>query len=100
MFTKTLHRSHPLHNLMPIAFCKKTRAKDIFLEYAIMLRMTTKEREQKLEALVEQKILEVLGDPDSGLELKKSFVAELQKRMKKKQKFIPMSAVAKKYGLR
>jgi len=62
--------------------------------------MTTTERNKKLENLVEQKILEFLGDPDSGLELKKSFVLELKKRMSKKQKYTPMSVVAKKYGLR
>ena len=62
--------------------------------------MTTKGREKKLGALVEQKILEFFGDPDAGLELKKGFVAELQRRMKKKQKFISMSAVARRYGVR
>lgn len=62
--------------------------------------MTTAERNKKLENLVEQKILEFLGDPDSGLELKKSFVAELRKRMSKSQKLTSHAAVLKKYGLR
>lgn len=62
--------------------------------------MTAAERNKKLENLVEQKIFEFLGDPDSGLELKKSFVVELRKRMRKNQKFTPLSVVAKKYGLR
>ena len=61
--------------------------------------MTTKDR-QNIENIVEQKILEFFGDPDSGLELKKSFVTELRKRMKKKQKLTPLSAVVRKYGLR
>ena len=59
--------------------------------------MTTKDR-QNIENIVEQKILEFFGDSDSGLELKESFVAELRRRMKKKQKLTAMSAVAKKYG--
>jgi len=61
--------------------------------------MTLKER-QDLEFLIEQKIEEYLGDPDAGLKLRPEFVAELRRRMKKKQKFTPMSVVAKKYGLR
>ena len=67
---------------------------------AIMLRMTTAQRDKKLENLIERKILEFLGDPDSGLELKKSFVTELRKRLKKKQKLTPLSEVVRKYGLR
>ena len=62
--------------------------------------MTTAERNKKLENLVEQKILEFFGDPDAGLELKKSFVVELQKRLNKKQKLTPNSVVARKYGVR
>lgn len=62
--------------------------------------MTTAERNKQLGNLIEQKILEFFGDPDAGLELKKSFVLKLQKRMKEKQKFTPLSAVMKKYGIR
>ena len=62
--------------------------------------MTTAERDKKLGHLVEQKILEFFGDPDSGLQLKKSFELELRKRLKKKQKLVPNSEVAKKYGIR
>ncbi len=61
--------------------------------------MTARERKE-LENIVEQKMLEFFGDPDSGLELKKSFVTELQNRINKKQRLVPMSVVAKKYGLR
>ncbi|OGG58286.1 hypothetical protein A3C86_03550 [Candidatus Kaiserbacteria bacterium RIFCSPHIGHO2_02_FULL_49_16] len=61
--------------------------------------MTTAERDKKLENLIEQKIFEFLGDPDSGLELKKSFAMKLRKRLKERQKLTPLSAVAKKYGL-
>lgn len=34
----------------------------------------------ELEYLIEQKILEVLGDPDSGLELREEFKQELKGR--------------------
>lgn len=62
--------------------------------------MTTAQRNKELGNLIEQKILEFFGDPDEGLELKKSFITELKKRMKSKQKTIPLSMVMKKYGLR
>jgi len=62
--------------------------------------MTTAEKNKKLGNLVEQKILEFLGDPDAGLELKKSFVTELRKRTAKKQKLISHAQVLRKYGLR
>ena len=62
--------------------------------------MTTVQLNKKLGNLIEQKILEFLGDPDSTLELRPSFVRELRKRMTKKQKFTSLSVVAKKYGLR
>jgi hypothetical protein len=61
--------------------------------------MTTTERKE-LENIVEQKILEFFSDPDFGLKLKRGVVSELKKRIKKKQNLVPMSAVAKKYGLR
>ncbi|OGG48278.1 hypothetical protein A2761_03040 [Candidatus Kaiserbacteria bacterium RIFCSPHIGHO2_01_FULL_51_33] len=62
--------------------------------------MTIAERDKKLEHLIEQKILEFFGDPDAGLELKKSFATELRKRLKKKQKLTPLSEIVRKYGLR
>jgi len=62
--------------------------------------MTTAEKNKRLGNLVEQKILEFLGDPDAGLELKKSFVTELRKRTAKKQKLISHAQVLRKYGLR
>ena len=35
-----------------------------------------------LEHLIEQKVLELLGDPDAGLELKPEFKEELNRRLK------------------
>lgn len=62
--------------------------------------MTIVERDRKLGNLVEQKILEFFGDPDAGLELKKSFETELRRRLKKSQKLISHADVLKKYGFR
>ena len=63
--------------------------------------MTTREREKKLGDLVEQKTLEFLGDPDSGLELKKGVLARIRKNMQQKNRKLTSHAdVLKKYGLR
>ena len=35
---------------------------------------------EDLELLIEQKVLEILGDPDSGLELKEEFKTQLRER--------------------
>lgn len=37
--------------------------------------------EEELELLVEQKILEILGDPDYGLELREGFKERLKERL-------------------
>ena len=37
----------------------------------------------EIEQLVEQKMLEIIGDPDSGLHLKKKFRTQLEQRLKK-----------------
>lgn len=62
--------------------------------------MTTAQLDKKIGNIIEQKLLEFFGDPDAGLELKKSFVTELKKSMKKRGKTVPLSAVMKKYGVR
>ncbi len=61
--------------------------------------MTANERKD-LENLVEHKILEFLGDPDAGADLKATFAAALRKRLNKKQKLMPLSELAEKYGAR
>jgi len=38
---------------------------------------------QNLEQFIEHKVLEIIGDPDSGLQLKKEFKTKLQERLKK-----------------
>lgn len=55
--------------------------------------------DKKLENLIEQKILEFFGDPDIGLELKKSFLAKLRKSARQKSRLLISHAdVLKKYG--
>ena len=51
-----------------------------------------------LEYLIEEKILEVLGDPDSGLELRAEFKQELEKRLKNPSGRIPHEEVTRKFG--
>ena len=69
------------------------------VKHVILVLMTTAER-KRLGELVEQKILEFFGDPDAGLELKKSFLNKLRANMRKNQKLTPHADVLKKYGLR
>ncbi|MDP1689984.1 MAG: hypothetical protein Q8L52_02160 [bacterium] len=61
--------------------------------------MITAQLNKQIGAIVEQKLLEFLGDPDEGLQLKRSFIINLQKRLKEKHKTVPLSMVMKKYGL-
>jgi hypothetical protein len=51
-----------------------------------------------IEQLIEQKLLEILGDPDSGLHLKKEFKTKLEQRLKKPSKRIPHEEVLKKFA--
>jgi hypothetical protein len=52
----------------------------------------------ELEYLIEQKILEVLGDPDSGLELKEEFRQELKRRLESHSSRIPHHEVVSRIG--
>ncbi|MFW6105442.1 MAG: hypothetical protein ACOC7P_02545 [Chloroflexota bacterium] len=52
----------------------------------------------ELEYLIEQKILEVLGDPDSGLELKEEFKQELKRRLQNPSRGIPHREVVDRIG--
>lgn len=51
-----------------------------------------------LENLIEQKILEILGDPDASLYLKGEFKQELKERIAKRVKRIPHKEVMKRFG--
>ena len=52
----------------------------------------------ELEGLIEQKILQVLGDPDSGLELKEEFKQELKRRLENPSRTISHDEVVKRIG--
>jgi hypothetical protein len=52
---------------------------------------------QDLEQLIEHKVLEIIGDPDSGLQLKKSFKVKLEERLKKHSKRTSHKEVLKKF---
>jgi len=49
-----------------------------------------------LEYLIEEKIVELLGDPDSGLELTDEFRKKLRERLEETSKRIPHEEVLRK----
>ena len=51
-----------------------------------------------LNNLIEQKILEILGDPDYGLELREDFKKEISKRLRGKSRKITHEEVVEKFG--
>lgn len=51
---------------------------------------------EDLEQLIENKFIEIIGDPDSGLQLKKEFKTKLEKRFKKPAKRLSHQEVLKK----
>jgi len=53
---------------------------------------------EDLENLIEQKILEILGDPDTDLNLRKDFKEELKARLEKRLKLTPHQEVMKRFG--
>lgn len=52
---------------------------------------------EELEQLIEQKILEILGDPDAGLELNEEFKRELKDRLEKQSKRISHQEVLSRF---
>jgi hypothetical protein len=53
---------------------------------------------EDLNNLIEQKILEILGDPDYGLELREDFKREIVRRLRQKSKRVSHEEVIKKFG--
>ena len=51
-----------------------------------------------LEHLIEQKVMEFLGDPDSGLDLRKEFKEELDRRLKIPGLRVSRQEVEKRFG--
>jgi hypothetical protein len=65
-------------------------------------KMTKKELEEIIESSVERKLLELLGDPDEGLELKRSMRARLLRQRKAVaagERGTPLEVVARRLGL-
>ncbi|MEO0127237.1 MAG: hypothetical protein ABIL44_05760 [candidate division WOR-3 bacterium] len=53
---------------------------------------------EKLNQMIEQKIFEILGDPDYGLELRDDFKAEIIRRLKRRKKHLSHREVVKRFG--
>ena len=53
---------------------------------------------EDLEHLIEQKILEILGDPDSELELREDFKSQLKRRLERPPRRISHEEVAARFG--
>lgn len=53
---------------------------------------------EDIEHLIENKVLEMLGDPDSGLQLKKEFKAKLEQRLKKPSRRIPHEEAMRRFA--
>ena len=51
-----------------------------------------------LEFLIEQKVLELLGDPDAGLELREEFKEELERRLRGPDRKLSHEEVLKRFG--
>ncbi|MBN1903366.1 hypothetical protein JW926_18755 [Candidatus Sumerlaeota bacterium] len=69
---------------------------------AIVSQMTKEELKEMIEAIIENKFIEILGDPDEGLPLRKS----AQERLRRQKKAVeegergePFENVAQRLGL-
>ncbi|MBL6992209.1 MAG: hypothetical protein ISR65_20660 [Bacteriovoracaceae bacterium] len=51
-----------------------------------------------LEELIEQKLLEIVGDPDSELRLEKGFKEKLERRLRNVPRKVSHDEVLKKFG--
>ena len=68
-----------------------------------MVLKLDKETMDQLVALiderVQQKLEELLGDPDEGLEVKEEIIEKLNAQRVSRKKRIPMAEIAKEYGV-
>ena len=53
---------------------------------------------EDLNQIIEEKVVELLGDPDSGLALKEEFKAELERRLKNPSKKISHAEALKRFA--
>ncbi|GAB4415111.1 MAG: hypothetical protein OHK0032_11270 [Thermodesulfovibrionales bacterium] len=51
---------------------------------------------EDLEQLIENKLLEILGDPDSGLQLREDFKMKIEQRLKKPSKRVSHEEVLRR----
>ncbi len=51
-----------------------------------------------LGELIEQKLIEIIGDPDSGLHMEKGFKEKLERRLRSVSKKVSHDEVLKKFG--
>lgn len=51
-----------------------------------------------IDEAVQDKVEEILGDPDQGLELREEVIQRLKAQRKAKKPKIPMEEIAKKHG--
>ena len=51
---------------------------------------------EDLEQLIENKLLEILGDPDSGLQLREDFKTKIEQRLKKPSKRVSHEEVLRR----
>jgi len=66
-------------------------------------QMTKNELQQMIEATIEQKLLELLGDPDEGLSLRKAVydrLARQKKAVKAGDRGEPLNDVVRRLGLK
>jgi len=66
-------------------------------------RMTVRELQQVVEKVVEEKLYELIGDPDQGLELRESVKRRLRRTLgdeRKGKRSISAQEAAKRLGLR
>jgi hypothetical protein len=64
--------------------------------------LTVEQLKALIEETVEEKLQEILGDPDEGLELREEVIQKLKtslSAMKRGEKGIPIGQVAKEIGL-
>ena len=68
----------------------------------IVAQMTKRELQDMIEDSIERKLLELFGDPDEGLKLKKSFRARLLRQRRTVaagERGEPLEVVARRLGL-
>jgi len=53
---------------------------------------------EELELFIEQKVSEIIGDPDSGLELREDFKKQLEQRLKNPSHRVSQKEGEKRFG--